>query len=267
MKGTTNGEIAARERSSFLEGLDSKCGIKFALEGITDPKEMLVRIEAAENEILKSKYEKPPAQTVTAYQKKSQWCSYHRSSAHSNEECMSQRRKREANSHLRARDMTGTFNKNNSGLNNLNYSSLPSIRLVPKTNPTVIVTALIDGGATMSFIRMSICKQLEGEIIPCTKFNITLATGIDVPINSYSIATLHINEHTTRQIKLFHIKELQHEVIIGDDALKAMNARINYESRYLYLANTRFSMNLNSPNNELPITFGMPNDSKAKFRQ
>ncbi|KCZ81971.1 hypothetical protein H312_00614 [Anncaliia algerae PRA339] len=89
-------EQTRKINETFMHGLDQECRLKFIEEGVSSIQTILQRINEAENFIIqlssKSKTNEEPKTRTSQHSKATKFCRYHRTSTHSNEECIAQKK-------------------------------------------------------------------------------------------------------------------------------------------------------------------------------
>ena len=108
--------------------------------------------------------------------------------------------------------------------------------LVPNDPPTHVATALIDSGATDSFIDIALVKRLNLPLFPLNEpIPVHLADGATPrsgSITSWTAVNVHTGKTTTTMI-LYPIQCPRNPLILGYDFLERVNPRIDWRKKIL----------------------------------
>ena len=97
----------------------------------------------------------------------------------------------------------------------------------------MIKEAIIDSGAATNVMTRKLMEEMELEIEEPSNFRCTLANGMKVASLGTTTMEIGINDVLVLPIKVNIIESEDKEIIIGNDTLRDMNARIDYENKIL----------------------------------
>lgn len=92
---------------------------------------------------------------------------------------------------------------------------------------------IIDSGAASNVITTALMKEMELEIEEPSNFRCIMANGAKVASLGKTTVNIGINEELMLPVQVNVLKSENKELIIGNDTLREMNARIDYEKKVL----------------------------------
>ena len=97
----------------------------------------------------------------------------------------------------------------------------------------ILKEVIIDSGAATNVITRKLMEEMELEIEEPSNFRCTLANGMKVASLGTTTMEIGINDVLMLPIKVNVIESEDKEIIIGNDTLRDMNAKIDYENKVL----------------------------------
>lgn len=222
----TKDEATLKEEYYFVKGLDRNCYLKFIKEGIKDSTTIFNRINETENMIQnfllaegESGFSFKPIikeENKTALKK---WCKVHKTTSHSNEECLVQQKTNKKN----------TDNKKKNEINMVDSYHLLFLNLkIPKLK--LVVKALVDTGSSVTLIDQDTAIKSKFKIIETEEKTVKLANNTETTLKN----KVELRTNTGENIILYCMKNLSHDIILGIDSLKKLRIRINFLNNCIY---------------------------------
>lgn len=153
-------------------------------------------------------------------------CKLHKTNTHTDDECLVQKKKKYPLKRENKEEMK-VIKESDNCLNSIYFGCMLN-------NSRNIYKALIDSGSTKSYISNRIVEKENLNVCNYESFRVILANGNEEIVMSSTVINL-INKGSQKEykVKLYILKTLTEDIILGNDFLNSFNCIINYNTRKL----------------------------------
>ncbi|KAG0436863.1 UBA domain-containing protein Mud1 [Dictyocoela muelleri] len=201
-----------KTNEALINGLPDDLLLKYSELGIYDAEKIIERISETEKLILaleeskKSSINNIELSESNTEPIKRKWCRFHKSKTHDDKDCIAQKS-----------NQTKIKNgKEKPKINNIKLYTLPYIFF--NLLDGHIVKALVDSGASFSFINSNICRKLNLFPSKCKPITIKVANGNTCNINEKVELRIYLSDiDETIKLQTFVLNGLNEEMVLGND--------------------------------------------------